>query len=142
MLLDGKGGREVARLLTVSESAVSRWREAVESGGNGLASKPHPGPAPWLSAAQQERLKELLIAGAIASGFPWDSWTCSPGAQLIEEQFAVAHNPDHVWKWLRGLGFACQQTKQHVRERDEDVIATWRRKEWRRIKERQAGNKL
>ena len=47
MLLEGKGVREVAGLLKVSKSAVSRWKQAVERKGlDGLASKPHPGPAP------------------------------------------------------------------------------------------------
>ena len=67
MLLDGKGVREVAGLLKVSKSAVSRWKQTVERKGlDGLASKPHPGPAPRLSPTQKERLKKLLIGGAIA----------------------------------------------------------------------------
>ncbi|MCA9097311.1 MAG: helix-turn-helix domain-containing protein, partial [Planctomycetaceae bacterium] len=66
MLLDGKGVREVAGLLKVSKSAVSRWKQTVERKGlDGLASKPHPGPAPRLSPTQKERLKKLLIGGAI-----------------------------------------------------------------------------
>ena len=50
MLLDGKGVMEVAGLLKVSPSSVSRWKKAVEADGlGGLAAKPHPGPPPRLS---------------------------------------------------------------------------------------------
>ena len=142
MLLDGKGVREVAGLLKVSKSAVSRWKQTVERKGlDGLASKPHPGPAPRLSPTQKERLKKLLIGGAIAQGFPSESWTCPCVAQVIEQQFAVAYHPDHVWKLLRGLGFTCQKPEQRARERDEKAISGWRRKEWPRIKKRRAGNR-
>lgn len=73
MLLDGKCVREVARRLKTPKSVVSRWKQAVDKEGlGGLASKPHPGPAPRLSAAQKKRLKELLLAGARAQGFALD----------------------------------------------------------------------
>ena len=141
MLLDGKGVSEVAALLKVSTSAVSRWKQAVQANGlDGLAAKPHPGKPPRLSAAQKEELRELLVAGAVAAGFPSECWTCPRVAQVIENQFGVKYHPDHVWKILRGLGFTCQKPEHRARERDEERIATWRREDWPRIKKRRVAS--
>ncbi len=61
LLAQGKGVHEVARLLDVAPSAVSRWKQAVEHGGEqALRAKPHPGPRPRLSRTQQARLLSKL----------------------------------------------------------------------------------
>lgn len=140
MLLDGKRVCEVAALLKVSTSAVSRWKQTVEAEGlQGLASKPHPGKPPRLSDAQKEELRERLLGGAMAAGFASDCWTCRRVAQVIESHFGVTYHVDHVWKILRGLGFSCQKPEHRARERDEQRIATWRRRDWPRIKKRRIG---
>ena len=142
MLLDGKGVLEVAGLLKVAPSSVSRWKQAVEAEGlDGLAAKPHPGPAPRLSAEQKGQLQDVLLAGAVAFGFASDGWTCPRVAQVIAERFGVEYHVDHVWKLLRGLGFTCQRPEHRARERDEQAVATWRRRAWPRIKKRRAGGR-
>jgi transposase len=57
-LAQGKGVREVARLLEVAPSSVSRWKQALKRGGErALRAKPHAGPTPRLSKAQKRRLQ-------------------------------------------------------------------------------------
>ena len=139
MLLDGKGVLEVAGLLKVAPSSVSRWKQAVEAEGlDGLAARPHPGPAPRLSAEQKAQLQEVLLAGAVESGFASDGWTCPRVAHVVAERFGVQYHVDHVWKLLRSLGFTCQRPEHRARERDEQAVATWRRRAWPRIKKRRA----
>ena len=139
MLLDGKGVLEVAGLLKVAPSSVSRWKQAVEAEGlDGLAARPHPGPAPRLSDTQKDQLRGLLLAGAAEFGFASDGWTCPRVARVISERFGVEYHVDHVWKLLRSLGFTCQKPEHLARERDEQAVATWRRREWPRIKKRHA----
>ena len=143
MLLDGKRVCEVAALLKVSTSAVSRWKQTVLSKGlDGLASKPHPGKPPRLSVTQKEELRGLLLAGGLAAGFATDCWTCARVAELIESHFGVKYHKDHVWKILRALGFTCQKPEHRARERDEERIATWRRRDWPRIKKRRVASEL
>ena len=110
MLLDGRGVNEVARLLKVSPSSVSRWKRAVESEGlEGLAPRPHPGPAPRLSDGQKGELREILVAGAVAFGFASDGRTGPRVAHVVAERFAVEYHVDHAWKLLRSLGFTSQR---------------------------------
>jgi transposase len=44
LLAQGKGVREIARWLEVAPSSISRWKQALERGGQqALRAKPHPG---------------------------------------------------------------------------------------------------
>jgi transposase len=143
MLLDGKGVREVARLLKVSKSAVSRWKQMVDVEGlDGLASRPHPGAPPKLSAGQKSELVELMAQGGLAHGFVSDSWTCPRVRQLVLDRFGVSYHEDHIRKLLHALGFSCQKPEQRARERNEEAISAWRRDDWLRIKKTRRTSRL
>lgn len=140
MLKAGKGVTETSRLVGCAQSSVSRWKKALEEGGEkALKAKPHPGPKPRLSAEQKERLVEVLLKGPRAAGFQTDLWTCSRVAQVIAETFGVSYHPVHVWKILRSLGWSCQKPERRARERDEIAVAQWRRKVWPNLK-KSSGN--
>lgn len=126
---------EVAEACGVSLSAAKLWNQAwKQSGVAGLIAKPHPGPAPRLSAADLVRLKKLLLAGAQQAGYDSDLWTCSRVAEVISLHFEVDYHPCHVWKILRQLGWTCQKPERRARERDEAAIEHWRHVEWPPIK--------
>lgn len=107
LLQQGKGIREVARLLGVTPTSVVRWKEALEEGGlEALKAKPHPGRPPALSLEQKEALAALLRQGPLAAGFTTDLWTLERVAQVIKEHFAIEYHPGHVWYLLRDLGWS------------------------------------
>lgn len=134
---------EIAQLVDVSLSSVKRWKKAFQQHGPvGLAAKKHPGPRCRLSEDQQEQLCELLVAGAQASGYDSDLWTCRRVAELIERQFGVSYHFNHVGRLLHALGFSPQKPLRRARERDEEAIERWRRQDWPRIKKRDAACKL
>lgn len=139
LLGEGLSGAQVARVLGVSEAAVSRWKRAYrESGEAGLAAKPHPGGQPRLTAAQRERLSALLLQGPRSHGYRTELWTLARVAEVIARHFGVRYHPCHVWRVLRGLGWSCQKPERRARERDEEAIARWRRETWPHIKKRPA----
>src|SRR5207245_1629888 len=75
LLAQGKGLREVARLLEVAPASVWRWQQALKRGGaRALRAKPHPGPAPRLSRAQQTRLVRKLAKGPRAARYATGGW--------------------------------------------------------------------
>lgn len=135
LLREGKGVREVARLIGASPSSVSRWKQALEEGGTGaLKARPHPGRRPRLSPEQKEQLAHVLREGPRAAGFSTDLWTLARVAKVIERRFGVSYHPGHVWYILRDMGWSCQKPERRARERDEDAIARWRRENWPGIK--------
>ena len=139
MLQQGKGVREVARLVKASPSSVSRWKEELEQGGEeALAAKEHKGRTPRLKAEQKERLDQILLKGAEAAGYVTDLWTLARVAEVIEREFGVNYHPGHVWYILRDMGWSCQKPERRARERDEEAIAQWHKEEWPRIKKESA----
>ncbi len=137
MLQQGKGVREVARLVGAWPSSVSRWKQALEQGGlEALKAKPHQGRRPRLQPEQKQQLVQVLRAGPQAAGFATDLWTLARVAQLIERLFGVSYHPGYVWYLLRAMGWSCQKPERRARERDEATIGTWRQEEWPRIKKK------
>ena len=137
LLKEGKGIREVARLVGASPSSVFRWKEAIDAGGQAaLAAKAHPGRPARLSVQQKETLLAILRQGPGAAGYKTELWTLRRVAQVIEREFGVQYHPGHVWTILRGLGWSAQKPERRARERDEVAIKRWRTEEWERIKKK------
>ena len=139
MLQQGKGVREVARLVKASPSSVSRWKKELEKGGEeALAAKKHPGRPPRLKERQKKELEPILLKGAEAAGYATDLWTLARVTEVIEREFGVKYHPGHVWYILRGMGWTCQKPERRARERDEAAIAQWRKEKWPEIKKEPA----
>ena len=135
LLEEGLKGAQVARGLSVSEAAVSRWKQAYEKDGPaGLAATPHPGGQSRLTAKQRRRLAKLLLQGPRRHGYRTELWTLGRVAEVVARTFGVQYHPSHVWKELRGMGWSCQKPERRARERDEEAIRRWRQEDWPRIK--------
>lgn len=137
LLLQGKGVREVARLVDASPSSVSRWKQQLRQGGlEALQAKPHPGRTPGLTSQDKRQLEQILLRGAPAAGFPTDLWTLARVREVIEREFGVRYHPGHVWRILTGMGWSCQKPERRARERDEVAIARWRQEAWPRLEKK------
>lgn len=135
LLGQGKSTGEVARLVGVTSSCVSKWNKALRRRGiKGLKAKPHPGPAPRLSAAHKRRLVAMLKKGALAAGYDSDLWTCRRVRDLLGRTSGVWYDFNHVGRVLHALGFSVQKPEARARERNEAAIARWRTKDWPRLK--------
>jgi transposase len=124
MMDRGESPTVIARILGVGRTSLYRWRTLARRSSDGLASKPHPGPTPRLSAAQLGQLEGLLKEGAKAHGWKTQLWTASRVADLIGGHFAVRFHPEHVRKILkRRLRWTSQKPQRKAKERDEAAIA-------------------
>lgn len=135
LLKEGRGIREVARMVGSSGSSVVRWRDAHKKGGaKALEPKPTPGRPRKLSAKQRQNLDRLLNKGPTAFGYKTNLWTLERIAAAIRKKFRVCYHPSQVWRILRQMGYSCQKPERRARERDEQAIAIWRKSDWPRIK--------
>jgi transposase len=135
LLQDGHGIRQIARMVGASPSSVVRWRDAYKEGGQkALASKPPPSRPCKLSEKQLLKLQNLLLKGPKANGYKTDLWTLQRIAKLIHRHFGINYHIAHVWQLLRKMGWSCQKPEKRARERDEQAIAAWCKKDWPRIK--------
>ncbi len=135
LLNKGHGVCAVAQMVGVAPISVSRWRDVYEANGDkALASKPVPGRPAKLSKAQRKKLIQLLKQGPLAHGYRNELWTLKRVAQVIKKHFAVHYDPSSVWHILNAMQWSCQKPERRARERDEQAIERWRKKDWPRIK--------
>jgi len=135
LLNQGKSVSETAKAVGASKSSVWRWRQAYREGGwEGLRPRPVPGRPSKLSEAQKQALCKALEAGPLAAGYPTDLWTLRRVAEVIRKRFGVSYNMCHIWTVLTRLGWSCQKPERRARERDEEAIRRWRRRDWPRLK--------
>lgn len=135
MLASGLQPVEVARAVKADRRSVRRWQAAYrKEGEEALRAKPAAGRPPKLTAAELDGLREALLEGAGAHGFPTDLWTCRRVADLIKERFGVTYHVDHIGRLLRSLGFSPQKPTRRASERNEEEIQRWVAQDWPRIK--------
>src|SRR5260370_6114187 len=124
---EGESPEAVARIVGVNRSSMYRWLKLAQST-DGLAAKPHTGPAARLSLEQHRHLESLLLQGAKAPGWSTELWTCARVVEVIRRHFGVSFHHDHVGRFLRArLGWSPQKPRRRARERDEAKIEAWKR---------------
>src|SRR5271163_417666 len=118
--------KDVARIIGVNPRSIYRWLQLSKQP-DGLAAKPHLGPATRLSPTQQQQLEQMLCEGAQAHGWPNQLWTTQRIADLILRKFGVSLHHDHVGRFLRQrLKWSPQKPRRRARERDEAAIKQWK----------------
>src|SRR5215207_1132661 len=95
----GDSTKDVARIFGVARGSLYRWLRLAQFP-DGLAAKPHPGPALRLSTTQQRELLRLLRQGAQAHGWSNQLWTTKRIAELIRRHFNISLHHDHVGRFL------------------------------------------
>jgi transposase len=133
--LRGRPITHIAEDLGVSRQAVYNWIEANERDpDHGLDHRPR-GPRRSLTPEQCQRLRTLLLQGAVAQGYPNQLWTLPRVAAVIQKHFGVRYTPSGVWHVLRrDLDFSCQRPERRSHERDDGAMARWKRRFFRRLK--------
>jgi len=126
---EGKKQQEIATLVACSQAWVSKVLHRYRNRGKkGLKIKGKaPGKVSYLSRKQLEKLKTLLLKGALHYHFPTDNWTRERIAALIEQQFSVHYHPSHVSRLMRRIGFTRQKPKRRSFKKDERAVEKWHR---------------
>jgi transposase len=134
--------RTVAERVGSVPSSVVRWEKAFDrQGERGLDSKPQAGGKARLTKKQLARLTRQLIAGPRVAGWHNELWTLSRVAQLIERTFGITYHISHVHRLLRQIGFSAQKPTRFARERNDEAIAHFQKKQWPAIKKSPARGK-
>jgi transposase len=133
MLARGVVQAEVARSCEVSRQTVSRWAQMVADDPQAWRRQPLGRP-PAMSAAERAKLSKMLVAGALANGFPSELWTLARIGKLIKREFGHSFSSVHVWRVIRALGFSSQRPTGRAIQRDEAAILSWKTKRWPALK--------
>jgi transposase len=128
---------DIARHMGVSRMAVSKWAKHLREHHGVLASlrsRPMPGRPSRLTAAQWQRLLQLLKQGALGAGFETDRWTLRRIRAVIMMEFGVDYHAHYLARRLKALGWSPQQPAVYARERDDALVKAWLQRDWPRLK--------
>ncbi|MBU3741458.1 MAG: hypothetical protein FGM24_04140 [Candidatus Kapabacteria bacterium] len=107
----GWKGCDIAKVLGVTQAAVSMWLTSARNGGTAaLEAKPRTGAPSRLSARHRLMLAALLRDAPSAYGIASDTWTIADVRQMIERVFGVRYTPQHVGRLMRGA----QNVDEHL----------------------------
>jgi len=113
-LLNGLSQSKVARKFSVSRTTASRWFRALANKGvDSLKRRKATGRPSRLSREQLDRVAQIYRERPMAFGFSDDHWTTARMAAVIENQFGVHYDRDHVGRLLYKLGL--RERKPRVR---------------------------
>lgn len=128
---------EIARQLRVVRQTVARWAHQYRAEGKSALKKAgRAGRLPRLNEQQRQQLEKLLLRGPEQLGYETPLWTCPRVAHLIEQEFGVRYHEGHVWKILVSLRWSPQRPEGRARERNEEQIRHWKKKEWPGLKKK------
>jgi transposase len=136
LLARGVSKSEVARQLGVTRQTVLAWERRLEQGGSERLKRGTLGRPRQLDAGQERELGQLLMAGAVAAGYPTELWTLPRIGQVIAQRFGVPYSTGHLWHLLRRMGFSCQKPEKRATQRNEAEIARWQRHTWPALKKK------
>ncbi len=136
-VLAGRSQADVADFLGVHPVTVNKWVRAYRArGAAGLAAKPHPGRAPFLTAAQEAQVRAWLADPPTAHGFRTDLWTARRVAELIRRRLGVEYHPGYLREWLAKRGYSPQRPARRAQERDQAAIDRWLAADWPRLQKK------
>ena len=136
LLARGVSKSEVGRQLGVTRQTVAAWERRLEEDGRPGLKRGTLGRPRQLDAAQERELGQLLMAGAVAAGYPTELWTLPRIGKVIAERSGVEYSTGHLWHLLRRMGFSCQKPEKRATQRNEAEIARWKRHTWPALKKK------
>jgi transposase len=131
----------IARLMSVSRTAVSRWAQQLRQGQGDLSrlkKRRVPGRPPRLIPAQWPLLLRVLGRGARQAGFDTDRWTLGRIRAVILVEFGVKYRTHYLSHRLNTLGWSPQHPAVYARERDDALVQAWLTHDWPRMNKRLA----
>jgi transposase len=138
LIKEGLKNADIARQLKVSRQSVGRWRDEQSKGGaDKLRSAGRAGRKSKLTSTQEDKIISALQKGAKSHGYSSEMWTLPRVAKLIMEVTGVRYHPRYVGEILKRLGWSCQRPIVRAKERNEEAIQDWKKKEWLRLKKKQ-----
>ena len=139
LILKGYDNDEIIDIVDASRSSVKRWKRRLKENGHDitcLVRQEGSGRHPKLNDAQKQQLKDILLAGAIAAGYPGERWTSKIVADVILKTFGVKMASRTARSLLHALGFSPQKPVVKSKKHSDDAVLEWSNRTWKRLKKK------
>ncbi|GGZ17753.1 hypothetical protein GCM10010300_72240 [Streptomyces olivaceoviridis] len=132
----GDASSLIAKALRVSVRSVQRWRRSWQEGGQAALRSKGPASLPKLSPELFAVLEQELDKGAVAHGWPDQTWTLSRIKTLIGRRFHKSITLSGISQMLRRNGWSHQVPDRRALERHEQAVAGWVKETWPQVEAR------
>jgi len=137
LLENGYDLDEVVEITGASLSSVKRWKKKINEGDiSALVRQGNSGRKANLTPEQFDELKQIVKAGAVASGFSNERWNAKRVAKVIAERFGVEYCVKYIPELLHKLGLSQQIPDTQSPKRSQGAIDHWRRYVWPHVKKK------
>jgi transposase len=142
----GKSKTEVAGLLGVGRSTVSRWFSRYNEGGWSALRKRKRGRAVGtncrLNAEQQKQVQKTIVDKMPDQlKMTFALWSRRAVQQLIKDQFGVSYTLQGVGILLKDWGFTPQRPAKRAIERNDEAVKKWKEVEYPQLAARAKAEK-
>jgi transposase len=139
LIFKGYDNDDIAAIVDVTVRTVRHWRKKLKNNAKlcALPRKKGSGRVPRLSLEQKQQLKEIILGGAVAAGYPDERWTSKIIADLIQKTFGITLAPRSVRDLLPTLGLSPQKPVVKSHKHSDEVALRWATRTWERLKKRQ-----
>jgi transposase len=137
LILKGYNNETIADIAEVHVRTVNRWRQAlVKHDGDlcVLVREKGSGRTARLNDEQKRQLKDIILAGAVAAGYPNERWTSKIISDVIKNKFGIELAPRSVRDFLPTLGLSPQMPVVKSHNHDDEAVLEWANRTWKRLK--------
>jgi len=141
LILKGFHNDDIIDIVETSNSSVKRWKRKLKQHNDDLAClarKKGSGRHSKLNDVQKQQLKEIILKGAVAAGYPSERWTSKIVADLIRRTFGITMAPRSVRNMLPTLGLSPQLPVVKSHKYSEEAVLEWAKRTWMQLKKKRS----
>ena len=128
LVLEGRCRDEAASLNGMTRQTLRDWVHRYNAEGvEGLRSRTGPGRPPFLTAAQMEELKEVVLKGPDPARNMVIRWRCADLCEEVAERWSVKVCEQTMGRWLRRLDMTRLQPRPHHPKKDPEAEVTFKK---------------
>ena len=129
---------DVARIMGVQRQVVYKWLAMYRAGGwDALKARPVPGRPQKINARAMKWIYETIVSkNPLQLKFGFALWTREIIRALISRKFKIELSLASVGRLLAQLGLSVQRPLHMAYEQNPDLVRTWLKREFPRIKAR------
>lgn len=133
--IENKSPEDVIKTFGLHRATIYKWLSKYDAHGfEGLKSSKAKGPAPKLTAKQEQQLGGLLLKNPLQLKFEYALWTIDMITELISQKFSVSYSKVQVGRLMKKLGLSRQRPLERAVQQDPKKVEEWLQKQYPSIK--------
>ena len=128
LVLEGRCRTEAASLSGMTRQTLRDWVHRYNADGvDGLRSRTGPGRPPFLTDAQMEELREMVLKGPDPERNIVIRWRCADLCEEVAGRWSVTVCEQTMGRWLRRLDMTRLQPRPHHPKKDLEAEAAFKK---------------